>query len=166
MFEITTQFEDDTWAPMLNDIERRVADIRDALGESLAGLPHAGEVCCVFSNDERIAALNEKFRHKAGPTNVLSFPAPPAIPGQDADETLGDVVLAFETIESESESQQKPFTDHLSHLIVHGLLHLLGYDHETDADAEAMESIEVEILRAMGITNPYLARQPAMESAQ
>jgi probable rRNA maturation factor len=107
----------------------------------------AAEVSVVLSNDEFIQELNKDYRGKDKPTNVLSFPNEPPM--------LGDIILAIETIENEAISQKKQFEDHLSHLIVHGTLHLLGYDHIEDEEAEEMEALEIEILGRLGINNPY-----------
>ena len=102
--------------------------------------------------------LNLAYRGKDAPTNVLSFPfqRPPGTAG-DADAYLGDVVLAAETVRREAAERGIEPTHHLQHLVVHGLLHLLGYDHETDAAAEDMEGLETEILATIGIADPYAA---------
>ena len=102
------------------------------------------ELSVVLTDDASIRAINAQWRHKDEPTNVLSFPAPPAVPG--APHLLGDIVIAHETTKREAEAEGKPFADHLRHLAVHGFLHLLGYDHESDADAEVMERLERDLL--------------------
>jgi len=94
--------------------------------------------------------LNARFRGKDSPTNVLSFPAGPNPMGH-----LGDVALAFGVCESEARAQGKPLADHLRHLVVHGLLHLLGYDHEDEAEGDVMEALERSILSRMGVPDPY-----------
>jgi probable rRNA maturation factor len=104
-----------------------------------------------LSNDASVAVLNERFRGLAKPTNVLSFPAGNGAP----DGQIGDVILAQETVEREAREQGVPFEHHVQHLVVHGILHLLGYDHLTAADAEAMEGIEIKILSKLGVANPY-----------
>lgn len=112
-------------------------------------------------DDARIAELNTEFRGKPVPTNVLSWPAevlvPPALPAADpsGEIELGDIAIAFETCQSEADQQGKPLKDHACHLLVHGVLHLLGYDHERDEDATIMEALEVEILGKLGVSNPY-----------
>jgi probable rRNA maturation factor len=135
------------------EVEAVIARAAVAVGGELA-LREGDEVGVTLTDDAAIAVLNKRWRDKPKPTNVLSFPSPPSpVPG--APRFLGDIVLAFETIEKEAREEGKPFSAHLSHLTVHGLLHLLGYDHETDDEAEAMEALETRILAAMGIADPY-----------
>lgn len=109
------------------------------------------EICVKLSSDHETQELNATYRGKDKPTNVLSFPSP-QMPGNIS---LGDIVLAYETIAREAHEQEKTFHDHLAHLIVHGTLHLLGYDHELESDAIIMESLEQEILKAFNIEDPY-----------
>lgn len=110
-----------------------------------------GTVSLLLGDDAAIAALNKEFRGKDGPTNVLSFP-----PGENSEAGfLGDIALAAETIAVEAEFQGKPLDDHAAHIVVHGFLHLLGYDHMNEADAEKMEAREREILGTLGISDPY-----------
>ena len=106
-----------------------------------------GELSIAFVNDARIQELNRDYREKDKPTNVLSFPMDGAL--------LGDIVLAFETIAGEAKEQGKIFEHHLTHLIVHGFLHVLGYDHLDDKSAAEMEAIEITTLAQLGIDNPY-----------
>lgn len=142
-----------------------------AVQASLAhlGLPDQGFTLCLLAcDDARIAALNADFRGKPQPTNVLSWPSEeraaetpgeepdPVEPGPpDMPEELGDIALAYETCLREAQDAGKPFADHVTHLVVHGLLHLLGYDHVEDADATLMEGHEVAILETLGLSNPY-----------
>ncbi|MEL7116623.1 MAG: rRNA maturation RNase YbeY [Pseudomonadota bacterium] len=117
----------------------------------------AYEVALLACDDARIAVLNADFRGKPTPTNVLSWPAedysaPTTAPN---DPELGDIALAYETCVREAADQGKAFDHHICHLIVHGLLHLLGFDHETEQDAARMERTEVDILAKMGIPDPY-----------
>lgn len=113
------------------------------------------ELSLVFTDDADIRSINEKWRHIDKPTNVLSFPALALVPGQQPGPVLGDIVIAHETVQREAEEGQKEFEDHLSHLLVHGLLHLSGYDHQNDDEAEQMEELERKILKSIGISDPY-----------
>jgi probable rRNA maturation factor len=106
-----------------------------------------GVVAVVLTSDRRLKALNGQFRGKDKPTNVLSFP--------DADEPFGGIALALETIQREAKEQGKPFVNHAKHMILHGFLHLLGYDHQSDREARLMERLETAILAEMEIPNPY-----------
>lgn len=116
-------------------------------------VPHKKlSVTLVLSNDAEIRTLNKNYRRKDKPTNVLSFPDGTMLNGV---KQLGDVVLAYETIAREAAEQGKKLKDHLTHLTIHGVLHLLGYDHESENDAEIMETLEIAILSSMAIANPY-----------
>ncbi len=125
--------------------------LSNALAAAAQKLGKSGSVSLLLGDDASIADLNRQFRNKAGPTNVLSFPpAPGAEPG-----FLGDIALAAETIVEQAQFQGKRFEHHAAHLVVHGFLHLIGYDHENPADAEVMEAREREILISLGIEDPY-----------
>ena len=119
------------------------------------------ELAVMLTDDAGIRALNKSWRGQDKPTNVLSFPAlqPTGAPSpDDAPRMLGDIAIAYETMRREADDEQKPFDHHLSHLAVHGFLHLVGYDHGNDADAEAMENLERAILAQLGIPDPYADR--------
>ena len=118
------------------------------------------ELAVMLTDDSGIRTLNNNWRG-IDKTNVLSFPAlqpTGAVTPDDAPRMLGDIAIAFETTRKEADDDQKPFDHHLSHLAVHGFLHLIGYDHEKDYDAEAMENLEREILAQLGIPDPYVDR--------
>ena len=121
-----------------------------------AALPRGAEVSVVLTDDAAIQALNRRWRGRDAATNVLSFPAPRPRAGPAP--MLGDIVVAFETLAREAEGEGKAFSAHLAHLVVHGFLHLLGFDHENDADADDMEARERAILAALGIRDPYASR--------
>ncbi len=112
------------------------------------------EICLALIDDEAIAALNGRWRGKNAPTNVLSFPASPG-PRSSSVQSLGDIALAFETIEREAKAEGRAFEEHLAHLVVHGILHLLGYDHLNESEAERMEELETSILASIGVADPY-----------
>jgi probable rRNA maturation factor len=115
-----------------------------------------GEVAVVLTDDAAIRKLNKQWRKIDKATNVLSFPA--AKSGAMQGTALGDIVIAYETLARESRDEGKEFTHHLSHLAVHGFLHLMGYDHQTDSDAETMEELERAVLARLRIPDPYLVR--------
>ena len=116
------------------------------------------ELAIVLSDDSAIRSLNRQWRGKNAPTNVLSFPAVTAGKGRSAPPYVGDVVIAYQTTAREAAAEGKPFNHHLAHLAIHGFLHLLGYDHENDRDADAMERLERRILKRIGVADPYAIR--------
>lgn len=135
---------DPTWTKILPGVERLV---RKAARAATANRKRS--ITVALADDRRVRALNARDRRKDKPTNVLSYPS-----GER--DFLGDVVLARQTVWREARSQGKTPTDHVAHLVVHGTLHLLGYDHETsEADAERMEALERRILAKLGIADPY-----------
>ncbi len=149
VFEVEIVEDDGDWSRVtgLDDLIEQAARAAVLAAEG----PAHGLVSVALSSDANVAVLNERFRGKSKPTNVLSFPAGVGAPeGQ-----IGDIVMAFETLEREAQEQDVPFSHHLQHLVVHGVLHLLGYDHETTADAERMEALEIAILSKFGVANPY-----------
>jgi probable rRNA maturation factor len=141
----------------LEDIARRAVDA--ALAE--AGRPYNedAELAVILADDERLKDLNRDWRGKDQPTNVLSFPA---AEGEEIETAplLGDLVLAFETVESEAEREGKSFDAHFAHLVVHGTLHLFGFDHMSGEEADEMENLERAALARLGIADPYLETEP------
>jgi probable rRNA maturation factor len=138
-------------------IQRAIA----AAAEIAAADVGEAELAVMLTDDAGIRTLNKNWRGIDKPTNVLSFPAlQPTGPSgpDDAPRMLGDIAIAYQTTRREADDEQKPFDHHLSHLAVHGFLHLIGYDHENDEDAEDMESLETEILAQLGIPDPYAER--------
>ena len=130
--------------------------VRDAIATAAAAvraLPAAsGEVSVVLTDDAAMQKLNREWRGLDKPTNVLSFPA---APGAAAPTLLGDIVIAYETVAREAAAEGKLFADHVAHLAVHGFLHLLGYDHDSDARAEEMERLETRILARLDVPDPH-----------
>lgn len=141
---IDIEIEDEAWTRALPDAEVLI------LPAATAALEARGGVTLLLTDDETVAALNERFRGKAGPTNVLSFPAP-----DNPEDHLGDIALAYGVCAREAAEQGKPLAHHLQHLVAHGVLHLLGYDHLTEAEAEEMEALERRILAGLGVPDPY-----------
>ena len=130
----------------------------DAVGAVFAELGREtpdSELSLLFTDDAHVRVLNRDWRGKDQPTNVLSFPAFEVAPGDAIPPMLGDIALAFETVTREAGLEEKPFDHHLTHLVVHGLLHLMGHDHEEDGEAEAMEALERAALARLAIPDPY-----------
>jgi probable rRNA maturation factor len=134
------------------------ATVREAVAAAAAlcdSVPFNSEVAVVLTDDAEIRALNKQWRGIDRPTNVLSFPAPEAPAPVDAPRSLGDVVIAYEYLRREAELEGTPPLAHLAHLTVHGFLHLVGYDHVADDEAELMEELEARILATLGLPDPY-----------
>ena len=148
---IEIEVEDAAWSAALPDVE---AVVLRAATAALGAVE--GDLVVLLSDDAGVQDLNQRFRDKDRPTNVLSFPA-----AESAFPHLGDVVLGFAYCAAEADAQGKSLSDHLSHLVVHGALHLLGRDHEAEAEAEEMEAEEREILASLGVADPYAAEQEA-----
>jgi probable rRNA maturation factor len=150
----------DAAIPDADDVVRRAARAAwDAAGSGVA------ELSILLSDDAEMRVLNRRYRDRDKPTNVLSFPSgDPGAPGRPR--LLGDIALALETVRREAAAQSKNPADHVSHLTVHGVLHLLGYDHETEAEATDMEALETEILHGLGIADPYTVADEPVAQAQ
>ena len=146
---IDIEVEDAAWTDALPDAE---ALVRVAAEAALASEDAAGGVTLLLTDDESVRELNAQFRGKDSATNVLSFPAP-----ANPEHFLGDVALAYGVCAREAAEQNKPLAHHLQHLVAHGVLHLLGYDHIGDDEAEAMESLERIVLAGLGVPDPYAA---------
>lgn len=149
--QIDTSIDDRRWTA-IDALEALVTEAVSVATEFAGGTSEPAEASILLTNDAAVRRLNRDYRGIDRSTNVLSFPVPPA---QKTAGMLGDVVLAYETVAVESAAQGKSLSDHMRHLVVHGVLHLLGYDHETATDADRMEALEVQILGALGIPDPY-----------
>jgi probable rRNA maturation factor len=143
---IEVEVEDPAWTTALGEV---VALTEDA-ARIAARLGGEGSIAVLLTSDAALRDLNARFRDRDSPTNVLSFPA-----GPYAKDQLGDIALAFGVCDREAREQAKPLADHLRHLVIHGVLHLLGYDHQSDDQAARMESIERDLLAGMNIPDPY-----------
>ena len=142
--------EPEAEAVILRAVEAAAATVDADTGDA--------ELAVMLTDDAGIRTLNNNWRHIDKPTNVLSFPAiqpPSGVEPDDAPRMLGDIAIAYETTRREADDEGKTFAHHLSHLAIHGFLHLVGYDHEKDGEAEAMESLERDILAQLGIPDPY-----------
>ncbi|MBO0332575.1 rRNA maturation RNase YbeY [Sneathiella sp. CAU 1612] len=179
--DLATTISDSPWRETVPDIDDLAAEAVRATLLSvspefrltpIAGAPKPTvEISLVFTNDADIHALNRDYRDKDKPTNVLSFPDTPLNQTELANAVLmgeplllGDIVMARETLIREAKEQSKSFRDHLTHLLVHGVLHLAGFDHMEENEAEKMENLEIMILQSLHIPNPYeLSDQPRQE---
>jgi probable rRNA maturation factor len=138
-----------------------IAAAEAALAIAKPRLTRRTEVSVVLADDALIRRLNRQWRRIDRATDVLSFPVVDERPPPRAPMLMGDVVLAFETVAREAQEQGKSLADHLRHLVVHGVLHLIGYDHEAPDDAERMEALETEALARLGVADPYADRMAA-----
>lgn len=156
---IDIEIEDDAWADALPDA---IVLVRAAALAALDGAKarpanlaeDTGLVAVLLTDDDAVADLNNEYRRKTGPTNVLSFPAT-----QNPEGFLGDLALAYGVCAREAEHQNKSLADHLQHLVAHGVLHLVGYDHMNEDEAADMEGLERRILAELGVPDPYAAEQ-------
>jgi probable rRNA maturation factor len=160
--DIIVSVEAESWHRTLPEAERWVARLaRRTLEAACPGIGPAG-ISLLLTDDAAVHELNRTWRGKDSPTNVLSFPATETVEGDvpvpefdDVPLELGDIALAYETCEREADAQGKRFADHVAHLVLHGVLHLLGYDHLDDDEAQRMEALEIRILAGLGIADPY-----------
>lgn len=156
-YEIDIIAEEDAWNNAIKNVTIIVENAIKAVLENQNLLAKIQEVSVVLTNDDMIKSLNQNYRGKEKATNVLSFPQ--TIREELDNEEyiiLGDIVVAFETVKKEAAEQNKKLSDHLIHMLVHGCLHLLHYDHISDKDAEVMENLEIKILNQLGLKNPYV----------
>ena len=155
MIEVAIRIDAPGWRRRLPDATRI---LRRAANAALAGARAAPplELTIVLSDDSRVRALNRDWRGEDAATNVLAFPAGPAPPGPPR--LLGDVVLALGTCAREARAQGKTLAAHATHLVVHGVLHLLGHDHDRDRTASRMEALERRVLAGLGLDDPYAPR--------
>ncbi|MDX3926601.1 MAG: rRNA maturation RNase YbeY [Shinella sp.] len=158
--DIQISLEEGSW-PAEADLQRLSEHVLFAAAGFLAREerqpfpPEPSEVSLVFTGDAEIRDINAQWRGQDKATNVLSFPAFPVTPGKMPGPMLGDIVLAYETLQREASEMGKPFDEHLTHLLVHGFLHLFGYDHLETEEAEKMEGLETRILAELGLSDPY-----------
>lgn len=148
---IDVEIEDEAWA---RDLPGAQALVVAAANAALAAAQREGAVVVLLTDDAGVQDLNSRFRGKDSATNVLSFPAPP-----NPEDHLGDVALAHGVCVREAGQQGKTLAHHLQHLVAHGVLHLVGYDHETDDEAEDMEGLERVVMAGLGAPDPYGAEQ-------
>lgn len=139
--------DDDRWR-LVDGLEQKAESVVDQTCTRLQTV-RSGQTVVLFSDDQTIQDLNDRFRAKNQPTNVLSFPAP------ESADYPGDVILAYETCEKEAAQRGISILNHATHLVLHGFLHLLGYDHQSNEEATLMEGLETEILKELGIRDPY-----------
>ncbi|QDH72000.1 rRNA maturation RNase YbeY [Brevundimonas sp. M20] len=152
---IEIEVEDEAWSAALPQVE---AVVNRAASAALGTIK--GDIVVLLTDDESVREINARFRDRDRPTNVLSFPA-----AGSAFPHLGDLTLAYGVCAREAVEQGKTLSDHLSHLTVHGVLHLLGRDHEDDAEAEEMEAEERSILASLGVADPYTVDEHSPDDA-
>lgn len=160
--DLTVAVEDDRWDGIFADAEQAVAPFVLATLDAGGAPDGPVELSVILADDGTVHRLNRDYRGQDKPTNVLSFALAEgeAVPDAGGPAMLGDIVLAYETVAREAAEAGKRPQDHACHLVVHGVLHLLGYDHGTDAEAETMERLETAILARFGLADPYAEDGP------
>jgi probable rRNA maturation factor len=153
--DITIILQNKRWTDALPTYETIVPSIVNETLIIIGRKADNTEASVVLADDAFLQKYNLGFRGKDHPTNVLSFPADKSMPFADQINNLGDILISLETIEREALEQHKSLEDHFKHMLVHGILHLVGYDHQSDDDADKMESLEITILQTFGVSNPY-----------
>ncbi|WP_119343283.1 rRNA maturation RNase YbeY [Facilibium subflavum] len=140
--------------PEKSDFENWIALVLQLQGESTC------QISINIATEDEIQAINNTYRHKDKPTNILSFPfeAPPGLPKTQMQHFVGDLIICPEILLKEAETQKKPLQHHWCHITIHGILHLFGYDHIKEDDAEIMENIEIKLLAQLNIDNPYVEK--------
>jgi len=162
-FQLMRESQDWPSEDVLEELVERVIPTATRLLQTEENQPFpdaAVELSLVFTDDEDVRGINAEWRGQDKPTNVLSFPAFPVAPGQMPGPMLGDIVIAYETVAREAVELGKSFDEHLMHLLTHGFLHLLGYDHIEKQEAELMEGLETRILAALNLSDPYQGTDP------
>lgn len=156
--DLALSIDDDGWSVLEDAAGLAERAIRAALARTAPDLER-GTISLVLGSDAEVQVLNQHWRDKDKPTNVLSFPGEDAlrdIPADAPPPMIGDIILARGVVVAEAADQGKPLAHHLQHLVVHGVLHLLGFDHEDEAEADEMEALETDILAGLGVPDPYL----------
>ncbi|PTS91122.1 rRNA maturation RNase YbeY [Pseudomonas sp. HMWF010] len=154
---VDIEIEDPAWLAAEPEAEALVWRAAQAVLDAHEDIEGQG-IVILLADDDSVQALNRDFRQKDYATNVLSFPSPKG-PEANPEGQIGDIALAFGVCRREAEEQGKPLAHHLQHLVAHGVLHLLGYDHESDEDAEVMEALERELLAGLDIPDPYAGEE-------
>ena len=153
LIDITKGFE--PWSQVPNLENLIVTAAKAATAGHPENVPKGAELSILLASDETVRELNVQYRNIDKPTNVLSFPGEQEEAQTGSGYLLGDIVLGYETVKAEADQQKKSFENHISHLVVHGVLHLLGHDHEDDDTADSMELLEIDILKGISVENPY-----------
>lgn len=159
------------WSQRLDKLPQLVTNVVMKAVQVSGRVHNACEVCVILSDDRELQILNREHRNIDKPTNILSFPGEPLDDDEgsyalgDRPLVLGDLVIAYETMVREAEEARKPLADHLAHILIHGSLHLCRYDHENETDAERMESLERDIMKDLGLDDPYADEGVDVEAA-